>query len=226
MANNLKKRPKIGIVVDYSIRVPNFKDCYSKCKAEIISGTMSQEAEGETVKSMKDFSERDFWVSLHKTGNEAYTFYETCLAPQENYGENFDYTYKKYFYNNEHRLKFLEDWSYNLFGQGSVTNSADIKLINICQSKVADVILIDRTTHARKVSNTMAFLSRSQLFVKGIEFISRVEDLKEMRESKEFIDIYDAVEDNSKVIIPGRTKIGVSSEQFLNWLMSIEKKSK
>ena len=171
-----KVRKKIGIVLDYSIRVPNFKDCFTKCKAEIISGTMSQENNGgDIAKSAKDFSGRDFWIDLHKAGNESYSFYETCLVPEENFGPNFDYTYKKYFYNNEHRLKFLEDWSYNMFGQGSVSNPADIKLINICQSKVADVILIDRTTHSRKVANTLAFLSRAQLFVKGVEFVGTVQ---------------------------------------------------
>ncbi len=33
---------------------------------------------------------------------------------------------------------------------------ADINLINTCQSKLCDVVLIDRTTHTRKVSNTLA----------------------------------------------------------------------
>ena len=219
----MAKRKKIGIIVDYTIRIPDFVGCYTKCKSEIITGAMSQENNSNSIKSSRDMTERDFWINLHTTASDAYSFYETCLAPKENYGSGFDYTHKKYFFNNEHRLKFLEDWSYNLYGQGAVVNSADVKLINICQSKVCDVILLDKITHARKVPNTMAFLSRSQVYVKGVEFVSKIEDLKEMKDSGEYLDIYDPILDNTKVLTPP-LKMGASSEVFIKWLMSIEAK--
>ena len=218
-------RKKIAITIDYVIRIPDFKECFTKCKTEIITGAMSQENSSSTVKSFKDSMERDFWIGLHTTDAKAYSFYETCLAPKENYGPTFDYTYKKYFYNNEHRIKFLEDWSYNLFGQGAVINPADVRLINICQSKVCDVILVDRVTHARKVPNTMAFLSRSQLFIKGIEFINKTEELKERKESGEFLDVYDPIVDFSKVLT-SPIKTGETSEEFLNWLIKLENLTK
>jgi len=215
-------RPKVGIVIDYTIRIPDFKECYHKCKSEIISGLMSQE--GEAIEAVaKDKSDRSFWVGLHQTDPKAYSFYETCLAPQENYGPGFDYTYKKYFYNNEHRIKFLEDWTYNLYGQGSVNNAADIKLINICQTKVCDVVLIDRTTHTRKVPNTLAYLSRTQIFIKEIKFISQIDELKALK--TQYIDIYDPIEDNTKALTPSRA-LNQPSESFVEWLMGLEAKIK
>ena len=225
MSEVFKQRVKVGIVIDYTIRIPDFKECYHKCKTEIISGMMSPESETQVQKSSKDKTNRDFWISLHQTDPKNYSFYETCLTPQENYGPGFDYTYKKYFANNDHRIKFLDDWSYNLFGQGAVVNPADISLFNICQSKVADVVLIDRTTHARKIPNTLAFLSRVKLFPKEIRFISKTEELEAMRNDKGFIGIYDPIHEPAKVILPSR---GVSqpSEVLINWLMEMEKKSK
>ena len=220
-------REKIGIIIDYSIRVPDFRGCYSKCKAEIISGAVSNDGVDlarEEVK--KSGTNRDFWISLQEDGGDSYSFYEKTPGPQENFGSEFDYTHKKYFYNDEHRLRFLEDWSYNLFGQGSVTNVADINLINICQSKICDVVLIDRTTSLRKIPNTYAFLSRTQLFTKGVRFINTKEELESLVKSGEFLKIYDAVEDPSLALIPGRSKIGEPSEVFLKWLMDLEKQIK
>lgn len=220
----MKKRPAVGIVIDYSIRIPDFKSCYSKCKSEIISGAMSSEGVDlarEEIK--KSGTSRDFWISLQEDGGDAYSFYEKTAGPQENFGPDFDYTYKKYFYNDEHRLRFLEDWSYNLFGQGSVTNATDLNMINICQSKICDVILIDRTTNLRKIPNTFAFLSRTQAFVKGTSFINTREELERLVETKELLKIYDAVENPSLVLVPGRSKLGEPSEPFLKWLMDLEK---
>lgn len=218
-----EERKKIAIVIDYSIRIPNFRDCFAKCKAEIFSGE-SISADHNLTQRSKDQTGRDFWINLHKKGNEEYSFYETIPVPPENFGEGFDYTLKKYFYNDEHRLKFLDDWSYNLFGQGSVTNNSDINLINICQSKVCDVILIDRVTHSRKIPNTLSFLSKSSLFIKGIQFINKIEEIEELEKNPSFIGIYDPVKDNSLVLIPGRTKIGEPSSVLLDWFMKIENK--
>lgn len=216
-------RKKIGIVIDYSIRIPDFKGCYSKCKSEIISGAMSADGIDQSAPSKKDDSGRDFWIGLSKKGGEEYLFYETSIVPQENFGDTFDYTLRKYFYNDEHRLRFLDDWSFNLYGQGLITNSADVSMINICQSKVCDVILIDRATHARKIPNTLSYLSKSQLFVKGIQFVNKIEDLKEMEESGEFVKIYDPIQNPALALFPGRTKIGEPSGVFVDWLMKVEK---
>ena len=110
-----------------------------------------------------------------------------------------------------------------MFGQGSVTNAEDIKLINICQSKVADVVLIDRTTHTRKIPNTLAFLSRSQIFVKEIKFINSIDELNAIKKDKNYIDVYDPIADPSRVLnVP--TKQGQPSEKLLNWLLEVEKK--
>lgn len=217
-----EERKKIGIVIDYSIRIPDFINCYRSCKKEVIAGAAI--VEEQALK--QDNSGRSFWINLHKKNNEEYEFYETSPLPAENFGDGFDYTLKKYFYNEEHRLKFLDDWSFNLFGQGSVTNNADINLINICQSKLCDVILIDRVTHSRKIPNTLGFLSKASLFVKGIQFINKVEEIEKLEKDPSFLGIYDPFKNNSLVIVPGRTKIGEPSLNFLNWLMEIESKIK
>lgn len=210
-----EKRIKIGIYIDYVLRTPSFKDCYSKCKTEILSGT-----DDNFIKSTKDVSGRDFWSSLSKKSLEEYSFYETSLIPQENFGPTFDISYSKYFKNKEHLLKFLEDWSYNLYGQGSVNNAADVRLINTCQSKVCDVYLLDKTTHSRKVTNTLAFLSRSQLFVKGVEFVNEKENLEE-----EYFAIYDPYKDSELILTP-LNKQGEPSEKFLDFFIDLEKKIK
>jgi hypothetical protein len=217
------ERKKIGIFIDYVLRVPDFKECYTKMKQEIITGMTSAEpgvssGQSEYVDNKKDTSGRDFWVGLHKTDPKAYAFYETKASPAENFGPDFDLTYRKYFYNNEHRLKFLENWSYPLFAQNASIKKEDLNLINICQSQLCDVILLDRIPHIRKISNTFALLSKLGLFVKEVRFINREEDVAEL--SKEMLDVYDPITDPSKVL---SSKEKGQSKNFLNWFMELEK---
>jgi len=212
------KREKVGIILDLTLRIPNFIECYSILKKEVITGGEVQ----TSAENRRDKTNRDFWVNLHTTDPAALSFYETSVAPRVNIGEGVDYTYRKYFYNNEHRLKFLEEYSYNLFGQGSVTNKADINLINTCQSKLCDVVLIDRTTHTRKIPNTLAFLSRAGIFVKEIMFINKIEEIEEMK--KEMIGVYDPFSDSKKALsVP--TKQGPSDE-LLKFFLNVEKRLK
>ena len=209
-----KSRQQVGFIIDFCIRIPDFIECYSTLKKDIIMGGEVQ----VNTENRRDKTNRDFWVNLHTTDPAALAFYEKTMAPKVNVGADVDYTYRKYFYNNEHRLKFLDEFSYNLFGQGSVTNKADINLINTCQSKLCDVVLIDRTTHTRKIPNTLAFLSRTGIFVKEIMFINKVEEIEEMK--KEMLGIYDPFTDNKKALaVP--TKQG-PSEELLKFLMKIE----
>jgi hypothetical protein len=214
----MSTREKIAVVIDFSIRIPDFIECYTTLKKEIITGGEVQ----TSTENRRDKTNRDFWVNLHTTDPQAAAFYETSFPPKVNVGEGVDYAYRKYFYNNEHRLRFLDEFSYNLFGQGSVTNKADINLINTCQSKLCDVVLIDRTTHTRKVPNTLAFLSRAGIFVKEIMFINKVEEIEELK--KEMIGIYDPFTDSKKAL-PVPTKQG-PSEAFLTWFLQVEKKIK
>ncbi len=212
-------RNKIGVVLDYTLRFPNFKDCYTSMKKQILTGM-----DVAIEENRKDISERDFWSTLHSKDVEGYTFYETALPPQENWGIGFDYTWRKYFYNEEHLKKFLEDWSFNLFGQGLVPKKEDVNLFNICQSKVCDVVLLDKCTHTRKVPNTLAYLSKLGLFFKEIRFITEKE-LEELKTSKEFLEIYDASKDASKALIPANEPRKPSTS-LLEFLMKIEKKNK
>jgi len=210
-------RAKIGVVLDYTLRFPNFKDCYIAMRKQVLTGM-----EIATNENKKDISERDFWSALHMKDVEGYNFYETHIGPQENWGVDFDYTWGKYFYNKEHLLRFIEDWSFNLFGQGLVPKKEDIHLLNICQSKVCDVVLIDKCTHSRKILNTFAYLSKLGLFPKEVRFVTE----KELSDIEgEFIDIYNPYKDNKKVLIP-TNESRKPSTALLEWLMSIEKKIK
>jgi hypothetical protein len=213
-------KKKIGIIIDYTLRLPEFKECYTNLKQQILAGIASDQSQEETIKSSRDKTNRDFWINLHKTDSKNYLFYETAPIPINNCGDGFDYTWKKYFPNNDHRLKFLEDWSYSLFGQGGVIRTADVKLINVCQSKVCDVVLIDRVTHTRKVPNTLAFLSRAGIFIKEIRFVNQIEELEEMK--KEFVGIYDPIAEPKLAIIP-TSATGESSKTLLDFMLKVEK---
>jgi hypothetical protein len=218
-----QQRKKIGIIIDYTLRIPNFKDCYTSMKEEIITGMTKTVEENSKIVNKKDVSKRDFWINMYVQDSQAYAYYETKPAPVENWGPDFDYTFKKYFYNNTHRLKFLEDWSFNLFAQGFSMKREDVNLINVCQSKLFDVVLLDRVTHTRKIPNTFAFLSKMGVFVKEVRFIREDGEIDNLKE--ELIAIYDPYTDNSKVIIPFKD-IGKATSSFLKWLMDIESKNK
>ena len=134
-----------------------------------------------------------------------------------------DITYRKYFYTPEHRIQFLTDWSYNLFGQGAVTNKVDINLLNVAQSKLFDVILIDRCTHTRKIGNTFAYLARTGVFCKEVMFISNEEELEALKEEEYILGIWNPFENKDQIILPG--KFGEPTKEFLLWLQEQEKKT-
>ena len=177
------KRPCVGIVIDFCLRIPEFKEAYIKFKEQILVGLQSN---GEEMELNKKAMANNTFSNLQKKDPKAYEFYLKTAAPLNNIGKDFDITFKKYFFNEEHRIKFLSEWSYGLFGQGSATNKADINLINTAQTKLCDIVLIDRADYTRKIPNTLAFLSRAGLFIKEIKFIKAEEELKELK--KELID--------------------------------------
>jgi len=213
----MTKRKKIGIIIDYALRFPSFSECYNVMKEQILLG-MQNASESEL--NERDISERDFWSKLYVKDLEAYSFYETKPSPKENSGVDFDYSWDSYFYNEEHKLKFIEDWSFNLYSQSALTcKSEDINLINITQSKLCDVVLIDIASHSRKIPATFAFLGKARCFVKELRFLS----LSELNLIKdEFVGIYNPLENNQQLIPKNEPR--KPSTVFLNWLIEIEKK--
>jgi len=211
----MEEKPKIGIVIDYSLRFPNFKENYNSMRKQILTGIETE----VNTENKRDISERGFWSSMHIKDSEAYNFYEKQATPKENWGEGFDYTWEKYFYNKEHLNKFIEDWSFNLFTQASNAKKEDIHLINICQSKLCDVVLIDKCSHTRKIPNTFAFLSKLGIFPKQVIFVTE----SELEKTKEnYIAIYNPFEDYKKVLSPSE-ELRKPTSSFLDWFMSIER---
>lgn len=211
------KRPKIGIVLDYSLRIPDFKESYLKFKEQILVGITA----GAGLEVDNVVEENNYWTKAIKEDPTITEFYIKIPIPEFN--QDFDITLKKYFMTPEHRLKFLEEWSYNLYGQGAVTNKADITIINTAQSKLCDVVLIDRCTNTRKVANTFAFLSRAGLFVKEVVFINTIDELEETK--KELIDCWDPFT-NKEQVISLTDKINNPTQSFLDWFMEVEQQIK
>lgn len=210
------KRPKIGIIIDFSIRIPEFKETFLRLKEQVCVGLPS----GQHLGQEDIIDENNYWTKAAKEDASIAEFYSKIAVPEINAGEGFDITLKKYFQTNEHRLKFIEEWSYALYGQGAVTNKADITLINTAQSKLCDVVLIDRSTNARKIPNTFAFLSRSGIFVKEVVFTTTETDLDEIK--KGLVACWDPFKDPSQVIQSGG-KLGQPTQKFLDWFIATEK---
>lgn len=210
----MSKRPKIGIVLDYSIRIPDFKESYLKLKEQILVGITA----GAGLDEASIVDENNYWSKAIKEDPSISEFYAKVSIPE--FDANFDITFGKYFMTPEHRLKFLEEYSYNLFGQGGVTNKADITIINTAQSKLCDIVLIDRCTNTRKVANTFAFLSRAGIFVKEIVFINTIDELNEIKGDLDAC--WDPFTDKEQVIQISE-KAGQPTEKFLAWIMEVEK---
>ena len=210
------ERARVGIVLDYSIRIPEFKETFIKIKEQVLVGM----AAGQHLEQGDLLEQNSFWAKAVKEDPKVAEFYAATAMPSTNFSEDFDITMKKYFFNNEHRLKFIEEWSYNLYGQGAVTNKADITLINTAQSKLCDVVLIDRCTNTRKIPNTFAFLARSGVFIKEVIFTNTEDELNEVK--KGLTACWDPFTDKTQIITPG-AKFGQPTEKFVNWFMEQEK---
>lgn len=221
MKKKIEKRKAVAIIIDYTLRIPDFVENYKKMRMQIsignhqISGaSLDNEDLFETKKSM--------WDELREKDPKAAEWYENLPMPTSNTDPDFDITYKKYFYTPEHRIQFLTDWSYNLFGQGTITNKVDANLINVAQSKLFDVILIDRCTHSRKIGNTFAYLGRAGVFVKQVLFINSIDELAQLEEEEHILGIWDPFADKDQIITPG--KFGEPTKAFLDWLQEQERR--
>jgi hypothetical protein len=213
-------RPKLGIVIDYSVRIPEFKDSFVKFKEQVIVGLSA----GQHLDQEDLVDANSFWAKAVKENPAVAEFYMKQVIPAGNSGKDFDPTLKKYFMTNEHRLKFIEEWSYNLYGQTtSIANKADINVINTAQSKLCDIVLIDRCTNTRKVANTFAFMARSGLFIKQIIFTNTEDELVEVK--KDLVACWDPFTD-PKQMIEGGAKFSVPTKALMDWFMQQEKEIK
>lgn len=205
-----KKRQRVGVIIDYSIRNPEFVESYINFKSLVLGDKdFGHELEGG--------QEMENWVNLKTSNPKAFDFYSLMPNPKED--ENFDLTWKKYFYSPEHRVKFIYDWSYDLFGKGSAINNKDLVNLNTAQKHLFDIVLIDRVQNTRKISNTFSFLSKVQVYPKEIIFVSKQEEIEEL--TKDLFAIWDPFTNKEQII---KAEKGQESKKLLDWLLELEKK--
>lgn len=208
-------RKRVGIILDYSIRVPDFHTAYNNLKNSIISneeiGHSSDEDTGMVA---------GYWQTLKLKEPESFEFYVKTVPPAIT-DPTFDISYKSYFHTPEQRAQFLLEYSFNLYGSGSPLNKEDIKNLNLAQTHLFDIVLIDRCTNSRKISNTFAYLSRAGLFIKEIVFVNTDEEIKEIE--KDLLGIWNPFDKREQAIV---TEGLTATQALLDWLMSLEKLTK
>ena len=196
-----EKRKKIAIFIDYTIRVPFFNTIFSSFKQYMFENLQDE------IDQEGDFLLRDFWKEEIKK-KEVENFYMP-LNPNEDDYENKNF--RKYFYNEEHFLKFIEDYSFALFAEGTVPNSKDIDMINIAQKHLFDVVLIDEYLSTRKKLNTFFYLSKIRVTPQSIVFLKEDEPLDET----EFLAVWNPKKNKEQVN-------GSNLGEFENWLKELE----
>ena len=122
--------------------------------------------------------------------------------------------FETYFYNQEHLNKFLEDYSYNLYSDCIVPSNKDIELINICQDRLFEVVLIDQIHSKRKIGNTFFFLSKVRVYPRNVIFLRPNQQINK----DNFFAIWNPLENENH--------FNDNSDNFLNWLQDLEKKVK
>jgi hypothetical protein len=128
------------------------------------------------------------------------------------------YTLKKYFFCKEDIKRFLQSWSFALFAQANSLKKINVDFVNVCQSKLCDVVLIDKISNSRQVPNTLAFLSKGRLFFKELKFVKSNLELKKYK--RELFDLYNPTE----VFIDKKVDYTLEENKFLDWLKELEVK--
>ncbi len=202
-------RKKIAIFVDQTLRTPSFSQAYSSFKDFLFQDNFGVESDEES-RALPD-TIRYYWQKeLEKEG--VLKFY-TGIDPEKINDTTVNGKYESYFFNKEHFLKFIEQYSFNIFSDAVIPCKRDIAIINIAQTSLFDVYLFDRVINSRKVPNTLYFLSKSSVFVKSVNFIGIDEQLNE----EEFFAIWEPEKNSDQVNKEG-------SDVFFNWFKKIEEK--
>lgn len=215
---NTKK--KVAIFIDYCIRVPNFEQAYSAFKNFLFQDTFGLQTDTETAndEEFKDTATvkdpiRFYWQAQLEDINVMNFYIKQNVSKINNIELKGDF--QKYFFNEEHFKKFIEDYSFNLYSDGFVPSKKDLQLINICQGQLFDVYLFDRVYTSRKVPNTLHFISKNTLFIKSINFIGYNEEFNK----EDFIGVWEPEMNKEQINKEG-------SDVFLNWLKDLEAKNK
>lgn len=197
-------RQKIAVYIDYSLRIPNFENTFSALKQYMFEGLGEEmEMEGDTLL-------RDYWKEEVKN-KDIESFYIKA-NPKNDIKFN---EWEKCFFKKEHFLKFIEDYSFNLFVDAEVPSARDVDLLNIAQKHLFDVVLVDEYMSTRKKSNTFFFLSKTRLTPYSILFLKIGETLN----PDEYLGIWNPQTNSDQIN-------GENEGAFEIWLKELESKLK
>lgn len=203
----MEKRLRLAVYIDYALRTPSFFETYNNLKSYLFSekaAMLEEELEG-------DMMLRNFWAEEIKN-SDIENFYIKTIPPEDNI-KNKDW--KKYFFNETHYLKFLEDYSYNLYVTAEVPNKKDIELINIVQRYLFDVVLVDEYLDSRKKSNTFFYLSKNRFTPREVLFLKEGEQI----EATEYLAVWNPKADSTQ-------ENGIGLSDFEMWLKELESQNK
>lgn len=214
----MNKRKKIGIFIDYAIRIPNFQESYSIFKKEILKDKYDLRAAVTEEEKESDTSKNNivsfYWEKEFEKDSNCLLFYAKT-EPDKIVDKDTNNSIRNLFYCEDHYNKFIEDYSYNIYSDAKVTSKKDIDIINIAQAELFDITLIDEVISPRKISNTFYFLAKNRLFPQSVLFIHPVQKLN----TKSYYAIWNPKEKKNQVNEEG-------SNVFLDWFKELEQKSK
>ena len=208
-----ESRKRIGIFIDYALRIPPFNKVYKNFKQSIFTEETEQfEIESNTNESpelgITDLS-RFFWRKELENKKIEDFYLKKKFEGDDLELRNSDF--KEFFYNEEHWKKFIEEYSFNLFADAEVPFKKDVELLNIVQTHLFDVILIDDFFSKRKKSNTFYYLSKIRIVPQAVLFLGPGQKINK--------DTYYGVW-NPKENKEQENKEGLG--EFENWLKELE----
>lgn len=205
-------RKKIGIYIDYSIRIPALQESYTLFKNALFKDTYNLNKINDEKNSINN--NVTFYWSEQMRDKDIMMFYSKNDPRKINNSEVKE-SFQELFFNEEHYRKFLDEYSFNLYSDSNVASKKDIDIINIAQSELFDITLIDDIISPRKISNTFYFLSKNRLFPQSVLFIHEKQELNK----SSYFAIWNPKEDKSQ-------RNEDKSEVFLNWMKELEQKNK
>lgn len=204
----MSSRKKVAVFIDYSIRIPNFKKTFEDFKSDVFSD------KGFGIDTQDKFKKDDvrFYWQRQTMKPEVEEFYVKVKLPENDYdlrGKDLS----KFFFNEEHYLKFMDEYSFNLYGDCEVPNLGDIDVLNIAQRDLLEVVVVDRYQSRRKISNTFFFLSKNRIYPQAVMFLGQGQELN----TENYFAIWDPSLNDSQINAQ-------KDKKFLNWFMDLEKK--
>lgn len=175
----MSERKRIGIFIDYSLRIPSFGKSYTLFKTELFSDKILEheiEIDGEEIDTNTSAA-RFYWKKELEDKDVEDFYFKKIFDGEDSELKGSDF--KEYFYNTSHWEKFIEDYSFNLYGDAEAPFKKDIDLLNITQTHLFDVILIDEFYSTRKKSNTLYYLSKIRILPQAVLFLGKGQNINE-----------------------------------------------